>query len=364
MPELIHAAEVAKHDSKDSCWVILYGNVWDVTSFLPEHPGGSKIILGLAGKDATEEYDPVHPPGTLEDNLPESARIGAIDPKTLPQPVKAAKDIGPEPDDSNPLPTAALLNLDEIEEAATKKLSKKGWAYYYSAADDLHSKHLNNTVYRSILLRPRVFVDCKDCDTSTSFLGFKLDVPIFVSPAAMARLAHPDGEWGIAQACKKFGAMQMISNNASQTPEQIVGDAEQDQVFGWQLYAQTDVKKSEDMLARIEKLEAIKFICLTLDAPVPGKREHDERSKNLVEDRDSDIKDAGGAKLKGGGGIGQSRYSCFFRLCIRLCRRLLQLHYVLASAEVRDSGAKKMCFCHDTTLPFPVKPRYDYPDTG
>ena len=201
-----------------------------------------------------------------------------------------------------------MLNLDEIEEAATRKLSKKGWAYYYSAADDLMSKELNNTVYRQILLRPRVFVDCSRCDQTTSFLGFKLDSPIYVSPAAMARLAHPDGEWGIARACQKFGAMQIISNNASMTPEQIVRDAGPEQVFGWQLYVQTERKKSEDMLARINKLDAIKFICLTLDAPVPGKREHDERSKNIVEDTDSAIKDAGGEKLKGGGGIGQSLF--------------------------------------------------------
>jgi cytochrome b involved in lipid metabolism len=58
--------EVKQHNTTDSCWVILYGNVWDVTKFLPEHPGGSKIILQLAGTDATEEYDPIHPPGTLE----------------------------------------------------------------------------------------------------------------------------------------------------------------------------------------------------------------------------------------------------------------------------------------------------------
>lgn len=48
--------DVQQHRSQDSCWVILYGNVYDVTSFLPQHPGGSKIILQLAGKDATEEY--------------------------------------------------------------------------------------------------------------------------------------------------------------------------------------------------------------------------------------------------------------------------------------------------------------------
>jgi L-lactate dehydrogenase (cytochrome) len=84
------------------------------------------------------------------------------------------------------------LNLNEIEVEATKRLSKKGWAYYYSAADDLHSKHLNNFVYRPILLRSRILIDCSRCDTSTTFLGHKLSVPIFVSPAAMARLAHPD----------------------------------------------------------------------------------------------------------------------------------------------------------------------------
>lgn len=85
----------------------------------------------------------------------------------------------------------------------------------------------------------------------------------------------------MARAAAKYGAMQLISNNASQTPEQIVADSQPGQMFGWQLYVQTDRKKSEDMIARINKMKAIKFICLTLDAPVPGKREHDERSKNV-----------------------------------------------------------------------------------
>lgn len=300
---------VAKHNTKDSCWVILYGNVYDVTEFLPNHPGGANIVLKLSGKDATEEYDPIHPPGTLEDNLPKSCRLGPVDPTTLPEPVKAAKAIGPEPDDSKPVPIQSLLNLDEIEDAAKKKMSRKGWAYYFSAADDLYSKQFNNHVYRKILLRPRIFVDCESCDLTTTFLGNKLSVPVFVSPAAMARLAHPDGEWGIAQSCQKFGAMYIISNNASMTPEQIVKDAGPDQVFGWQLYVQIETKKSEDFLARVNKLDAIKFICLTLDAPVPGKRELDEKSKYVEEDQDDMIKDAGGQKLKGGGGIGQSLFA-------------------------------------------------------
>lgn len=127
----------------------------------------------------------------------------------------------------------SLLNLDEIEQVATKNVSKKAWAYYFSASDDKVTKSFNTAIYRSILLRPRVFVDCTRCDLDTNVLGHKLGVPIFVSPAAMARLGHPAGEAGIAEACRSFGAMQVISNNASMTPEQIIKDAAPDQVFGW-----------------------------------------------------------------------------------------------------------------------------------
>jgi L-lactate dehydrogenase (cytochrome) len=172
--------------------------------------------------------------------------------------------------------------LDEIEALANKKISRKAWAYYYSAGDDLISKSYNNEVYKKILLRPRIFVDCTSCSTATTFLGHKVNIPIMVSPAAMARLGHPDGERGIAQACATYGAMQIISNNASMTPEQIIEGAKPDQVFGWQLYVQTERAKSEKMLQRIHALPNIKFICLTLDAPVPGKREDDEREGKNV----------------------------------------------------------------------------------
>lgn len=290
---------VAKHTSPDSCWVILYGNVYDVTDFLQDHPGGSKIILKLAGKDATEEYDPVHPPGTIEENLKPEARLGRVNPDSLARanspatndaaatPTSQEVETSKSSSSNNnnvvqkytPPPLDHLLNLDEIAEVAQKLVSAKCKAYYDSASDDLFSKAYNNTVYRNILFRPRVFVDCVSCDTSTTLLGqFGVRTPVFVCPAAMARLAHPDGEAGIARAAAHFGACQIVSNNASMTPEQIVSGAAEGQVFGWQLYVQTDRRKSEAMLARIAKLRRFyKFLVLTLDAPVPGKREMDER---------------------------------------------------------------------------------------
>jgi isopentenyl diphosphate isomerase/L-lactate dehydrogenase-like FMN-dependent dehydrogenase len=253
-----------------------------VTEFLPEHPGGSKIILQLAGRDATAEYDPIHPPGILEENLKPEAKLGVVDPESLKKLQQQSAQGRAAQEDSRkapPPPLHTLLNLDEIEAAAKTQISKKCWAYYFSASDDLHSKALNNLAYRNILLRPRVFVDVTKASTSTTLLGQPLSTPLYVSPAAMARLAHPDGEAGIARGISRFGAMQLVSHNASMSPEQIVADAAPGQVFGWQLYVQTNRAKSEAMLARIGKMkDKYKFIVLTLDAPVPSKREHDERA--------------------------------------------------------------------------------------
>ncbi|KAL2153862.1 hypothetical protein VTH82DRAFT_2538 [Thermothelomyces myriococcoides] len=282
MVKVFSAEEVAKHNTPDSCWVVLHGNVYDVTDFLKEHPGGSRIILQLAGRDATAEYDPIHPPGTLEENLKPEAKLGVVDPESLKKLQQEAAQARPKEDEqkkAGPPPLEALLNLDDIEAAATKQVSKKCWAYYYSAADDLYSKTFNNLAYRNILLRPRVFIDVTNADTSTTLLGHRVSTPLYVSPAAMARLAHPDGEAGIAKGISRFGAMQIVSHNASMTPEQIVADAAPGQIFGWQLYVQTNRAKSEAMLARIAKMpEHYKCIVLTLDAPVPSKREHDERT--------------------------------------------------------------------------------------
>lgn len=216
-------------------------------------------------------------------------------------------------------PLDHLLNLDEIADVAQRLVSAKCRAYYASASDDLFSKQFNNAVYRSILLRPRVFVDCVACDTSTSLLGqFGVRTPVFVCPAAMARLAHSDGEAGIAKAAGYFGACQVVSNNASMTPEQIVQDAQEGQVFGWQLYVQNDRAKSEAMLARIAKLRKwYKFLVLTLDAPVPGKREMDEKqglessgaAAAAAESR-VDYPAIGKTKEEGaGGGVGQALFA-------------------------------------------------------
>jgi len=48
--------EVAMHCTADSCWMIIFDKVYDLTDFNDFHPGGMEIMLEYAGSDATNAF--------------------------------------------------------------------------------------------------------------------------------------------------------------------------------------------------------------------------------------------------------------------------------------------------------------------
>ncbi|KIY98883.1 cytochrome b5 [Monoraphidium neglectum] len=48
-----------QHVSDKDCWLVVHGKVYDVTSFLEEHPGGYDVILTSSGKDATQDFEEI-----------------------------------------------------------------------------------------------------------------------------------------------------------------------------------------------------------------------------------------------------------------------------------------------------------------
>jgi cytochrome b involved in lipid metabolism len=58
--------DIAKHNSVSDCWVSLHGMVYDLTTFVEQHPGGPKSILSLGGRDATKVFDTIHSPHMLD----------------------------------------------------------------------------------------------------------------------------------------------------------------------------------------------------------------------------------------------------------------------------------------------------------
>lgn len=103
-----------------------------------EHPGGPKIILKYAGKDATEEFEPIHPPDTLDKYLDKSKHLGDVDMDTVEQDakVKDPAEIEREEQIKRMPPLAQCYNLLDFEAVARRVMKNTAWAYYSSGADD------------------------------------------------------------------------------------------------------------------------------------------------------------------------------------------------------------------------------------
>ncbi|KAI7755595.1 hypothetical protein M8C21_029301 [Ambrosia artemisiifolia] len=69
-------SEVKKHNSADSAWIVVHGHIYDCTTFLKDHPGGTDSILINAGTDCTEEFDAIH--SDKAKKLLEEYRVGEL----------------------------------------------------------------------------------------------------------------------------------------------------------------------------------------------------------------------------------------------------------------------------------------------
>lgn len=59
-PTSFTVAQVAQHNNGSDCWSIVRGNVYNLTSWISQHPGGSNAILGMCGIDATTAFVDQH----------------------------------------------------------------------------------------------------------------------------------------------------------------------------------------------------------------------------------------------------------------------------------------------------------------
>ncbi|KAI3386016.1 hypothetical protein SNEBB_005872 [Seison nebaliae] len=59
MSEIISKEEIKKHNNIKSLWVIVHNQVYDITSFADEHPGGEEVLIENAGADATDQFEDV-----------------------------------------------------------------------------------------------------------------------------------------------------------------------------------------------------------------------------------------------------------------------------------------------------------------
>lgn len=277
---------VSQHNKKDDLWVVLNGQVYDLTDFLPNHPGGQKVLIRYAGKDATKIFVPIHPPDTVEKFIPPEKHLGPLIGEFEEEPEELNEEELERLDriERKP-PLSQMINLHDFETVARQILPPPALAYYCSAADDEVTLRENHNAYHRIFFNPKILVDVKDVDISTEFFGNKTSAPFYISATALAKLGHPEGEVAIAKGAGREDVVQMISTLASCSFDEIADARVPGQQQWYQLYVNADRKITEKAVRHAEE-RGMKGLFITVDAPSLGRREKDMKMKF---EADSDV---------------------------------------------------------------------------
>ncbi|MDA0270119.1 MAG: alpha-hydroxy acid oxidase [Chloroflexi bacterium] len=170
-----------------------------------------------------------------------------------------------------------LINLAEIEAAAQTALAPMVRDYYAAGAMDEITLRDNREAFDRIAIRYHVLGGTSERDLSTQILGRKHDWPVLIAPTAFARLAHPDGEIGVARAASAAGVTQVLST-LSTTSLEDVARAVPDGARWFQLYVFRDRGLTADLVRRAEAA-GYEAIVMTVDTPILGRRERDARNR-------------------------------------------------------------------------------------
>lgn len=173
------------------------------------------------------------------------------------------------------------LNLFEYEQLATKCLSQMALDYYASGAWDEVTLRDNRTAFERFKLRPRVLVDVSQRNLATEVLAQPLQIPLLIAPMAFQCLANPQGEVATATAAASAGVGMVLSTLSTKSIEEVAAvrhDTNLQTPQWFQLYIHKDRGLTRALVERAYAA-GYKALCITVDAPVLGRRERDKRNE-------------------------------------------------------------------------------------
>jgi L-lactate dehydrogenase (cytochrome) len=163
-------------------------------------------------------------------------------------------------------------NTEHFRRFAKRRLPSPIFHYIDGAADDEVTYRRNTAAFETCDLVPNVLAGVEHIDMSTTVMGQKLDLPLFLSPTALQRLFHYDGERAVGKAAEKFGTMFGISSLATVSIEEIGSTISTPKLF--QLYVHKDKELTKSMIDRCKEAN-FEAMALTVDTIVGGNRERD-----------------------------------------------------------------------------------------
>lgn len=161
-------------------------------------------------------------------------------------------------------------NIDDFRRLAKRRLPGPVFHYIDGAADDEVTYRRNTQAYASCDLVPNVLAGVETVDMSTTVMGRRIAMPLFLSPTALQRLFHWQGERAVGRAAEKFGTYFGISSLATVSIEEIGRTISTPRML--QLYVHKDKGLNHAMIARAKNAK-FDALTLTVDTIVGGNRE-------------------------------------------------------------------------------------------
>lgn len=183
-----------------------------------------------------------------------------------------------QPPPLSPIPAHIVATNDYVP-YAKQVLSPQAWAYFSGGSADETLLQRNNTAFSNYSIWPRALTDLNNAHTITQLLGRSYAFPIFLAPIAYQRMAHSDGELATAVAAAAMQTPFIISMQASCSLEDLVEQAPGPKWLQW--YWQADKEASKALLEKAYTLN-IEAIILTVDAPVNGVRNTEQRAEFVL----------------------------------------------------------------------------------
>ncbi|RYP75649.1 hypothetical protein DL769_003779 [Monosporascus sp. CRB-8-3] len=170
-----------------------------------------------------------------------------------------------------------IFCIKDLKEAASKKMTKMYRDYYNGGAmDNITLAH--ESAFDRYLFRPRVLRDVSNIDTSTTIWGATAAFPLGLSPSAMHRLAHEDGEVGTSKACAARHVPMCLSALSNDRLEDVAAQSSDGSIpYAIQVSPFEDRRITANLLARAQAA-GYKAVVLTIDAPMFDRRLEDLRN--------------------------------------------------------------------------------------
>ena len=165
-------------------------------------------------------------------------------------------------------------NFDDFRKLAKKNLPAPIFHYIDGGSDDESTLKRNTESFTKCDLVPNILASVGQPDLSTTVLGQKIDMPLFLSPVAMQRLFHHEGDKASARAAEKFGTFYSMSTMSTSSIEEISNISGGPKMF--QIYIHKIKGLTDNLIDRC-KSSGFHSMCLTVDTVVAGNRERDHR---------------------------------------------------------------------------------------